>query len=425
MFQRQTKNRDNNAGLRRHRPDYLILLFMGILSLIGLIVLFSISPARVEVINSGADSSLDANHFMEKQILYLVIGLTAFVTTATVSVKYWRMYREKILWFALGASGLLAILGFLQVGLAQCTAGACRWYNLGPISFQPAELLKFAIIIFLAGFLAQRIATKRLDDVHNTLIPVGLLLAVSLILIVGAQRDMGTGIVLVGIVASMLFIANMKLKYFALAALTILGAMVLFIATAPHRLERIATFLAPTEEMSGAGYHIHQAKMALGVGGLTGKGLGNGVTAFGYLPEAPTDSIFAILGELFGFIGVIAIMAVILGLLLRLLKVIDNIGDDYMKLLVAGIFGWIATQATVNIGAMLGVFPLTGVPLPFLSFGGTSLLFIMAALGVAFQVSKYTTHAVDNERKKDEGTRSGRGIRGSRDSGTRGYQRAW
>lgn len=415
---RQQTAAEESGGVRRHRPDYMIVLFMGILSLLGLVVLYAISPARVELLNSSADSSLDTNHFMQKQLLYLLVGLVAFGITATISLKFWHKLREKMLWLSLGACGLLTVIGWLHLSLAQCTYGACRWYDFGFFTFQPAEILKFALLIFLAGFLAQRIKTGRVNSVRETLLPVAIILAASLILIIGFQKDMGTGISIIGIVACMLFMGGIKIKYYAIGAGLIVAASVLLILISPHRLDRIATFFSPEQNGDTTSYHITQAKIAIGSGGLTGKGLGNSVQAFGYLPEAVNDSIFAILGEKFGFVGLVAIMAVFLGLLLRLLKITDNLTDPYLRLLVAGVFGWIGTQTIVNIGAMLGVFPLTGVTLPFVSFGGTSLLFIMAATGLAFQVSRYTSHKVESGTKEGtyEGTGSRRGLGRTRDA---------
>lgn len=404
MFEkRQNKNTINSTQqplLRRHRPDYLLILFMGILSALGLVVLYAISPARVEQINLSG-GALAQNHFMEKQLLYLLIGLIAFSITATISLKFWHKIREKLLWVSLGASLLLSILGALSIPLAQCTNGACRWYSLGPLGFQPAELLKFGLLIFLAGFLAHRILTKQINNVGSTLVPVGVLLVVSLLLVVGFQKDMGTGIAIIGITACMLFIAGIKTRYF-LVGVGILAMLVVgMIVVEPHRIERITTFFAPQVNTDTASYHITQANIAIGSGGLIGKGLANSIQAYGYLPEAANDSIFAIMGEKFGLVGLIAILAIFMGLLYRLLKTMDNVADPYFRMLVAGVFGWIATQSIVNIGAMLGVFPLTGVTLPFLSFGGSSLLFVMAALGLAYQVSRYTSHGNIEHAKSD------------------------
>jgi cell division protein FtsW len=415
------------ATIRRHRPDYLILLFMALLAFIGLVVLYSVSAPHSQVLNDTSGTTLDSNAFMVKQSLYLLAGLMGFAATALIPLAWWRAHREKLIWVALGACALLALVGLVHSSLAVCPSGACRWYNFGFLTFQPAELLKFALVVFLSGFLTQRMATKRINNVHDTLIPVGILLIVSLIFIVGVQKDMGTGLSLVGIAASILFMANMKLKYFGIGVAAMVAFTALFIVIAPHRLERVSTFFSSsptTATADSTSYHITQAKIAIGSGGVIGKGLGNSEQVYGYLPEALTDSMFAILGETFGLVGLVSIMAIFLALFIRLLKTIDHLSDPYLKLFVAGVFGWLASQTIVNIGAMLGVFPLTGVTLPFLSFGGTSLLFVMAALGAAFQASRYTTHSVNDEREPDETTGSRRGLGRSRDARTRRYQRA-
>jgi cell division protein FtsW len=170
------------------------------------------------------------------------------------------------------------------------------------------------------------------------------------------------------------------------------GLTLLLIITSPHRIDRVTTFFSPASAGDASSYHINQAAIALGSGGFFGKGLGQSVQAFGYLPEAVNDSIFAILGETFGFVGLLSILAVFGALLYRIIKVMDSTIDPKLRLVVAGVFGLIATHLVVNVGAMTGVFPLTGVTLPFLSFGGTSLLFTMVGLGLVFHISRYTTH---------------------------------
>ena len=159
-----------------------------------------------------------------------------------------------------------------------------------------------------------------------------------------------------------------------------------------------------------ANYHINHAKIAIGSGGLMGVGIGNSVQATGYLPEAINDSVFAIMGETFGFIGLVVILLLFLALLLRLLRMADHLPDTWMKLVVAGVFGWLASHVILNVAAMIGVFPLTGITLPLLSFGGTSMIFIAAALGLAFQLSRYTTHQAATKESHYENSRSRRGV---------------
>lgn len=400
--------------VRKHRPDYQIVLFMGILMLLGLIVLYAISPARIESLGEGA-SGLDSAHFMQRQLLYLAVGIIAFIFAANISLAWWQKYAGKLLVISIVACAALAVFGMLQLPLAQCTYGACRWFNFGLINFQPAELLKFALLLFLAGFLGRKVTKGKINDFQETIVPVAVLVGVSILLIIGFQKDMGTGLALLGIVAAMLFVAGVN-KRIGLGLLTsIIAVGILFVAIAPHRISRIVTFVGSdaTTDLSGAAYHITQAKIALGTGGVFGLGLGRNVQSFGYLPEAPNDSIFAVMGEAFGFIGLIAILILLVALLLRLLRMLERIEDTSLRLIVAGVFGWLATHSLLNIGAIVGVVPLTGITLPLLSFGGTSLLFMMLALGLAFNISRYTVHGRiegDNESPSKTNSYGRRGL---------------
>jgi cell division protein FtsW len=228
------------------------------------------------------------------------------------------------------------------------------------------------------------------------------------------QKDLGTGIALSAIVVTMLFVAGLNKKVGTGLAVAVLVIGGIFIFTAPHRVERIVTYLRGdnTSTADADSYHIQHAKIAIGSGGLTGVGIGNSVQATGYLPEAINDSVFAVLGETFGFIGLVALMAVFVALLLRLLKVLDHLVDMRLKLLAAGVFGWFGAHVILNIAAMLGLVPLTGITLPLLSFGGTSMIFITAALGLVFQLSRYTVHAsrITTSGDTHEDSRSGRRI---------------
>lgn len=412
--------------IRRHRPDYQIVLFMGLLMLIGLVVLYSISPARVELINANTNSSLDAAHFMQRQLVSLAAGLGVFTIAAFLPVKYWKKYAWPLLLTGFIACAILALLGFvMDGGLIIKTNGAVRWFNFGFMSFQPAELLKFGFIIFGATFLGRQVAKGKLNDAKATLIPLAVLLGVAMVFIIVLQKDMGTGLTLIGAVAALLFAAGLNKRWLVVGLIAVLGSAVLLTVTSPHRVERVLTFLQSSQSSStDESYHIDQAMIALGSGGLTGKGLGQGIQAFGYLPEAVNDSIFAILGETFGFLGLLVIMLLFGALLRRILLVADRTVDVTDRLIVAGIFGLIASHIIVNIGAMTGVFPLTGVTLPFLSFGGTSLLFTSLSLGVVFYISRYTTHQriVEQQEGSSEATMRRRGVRRPRYAGSRGHQ---
>lgn len=402
--------------VRRHRPDYQIIMYMGVLVLLGVVVLYAISPARVELINAGGQESLDQVHFMQRQLSYLLFGLIAFGVAAAVPISFWQKHAAKIVLIALVACIILAILGMVGAPLALCTLGACRWFDLGFVTFQPAELLKFSLLLFTAAFLGRRMIQGKVNDLQETLLPLALVMGISLFFIIVAQRDLGTGISLIGIIATMLFVGGIN-KRFGLMALGAVAALaIIMVLAAPHRMERVAAFLDPSSDTGDSSYHINQAKIAIGSGGFFGVGLGNSVSAFGYVPEAVNDSIFAIMGELFGFAGLLALIALFVAMLLRILNIMDSIYDPPMKLLVAGVFGWVGIHVVVNIGAMIGVLPLTGITLPLLSFGGTSLLFIMMALGLVFQVSRYTSHGAKKERESNAitGSALGRSARRQR-----------
>ena len=397
----------SSIPIRRHRPDFVIVLTMSVLMLLGLIVIYSISPALTARINANG-SSLDQNHFMYRQVEYLLVGVVAFVLATLVPIERWRKYQGKLL---IGALVLCLIPIVLKSSsLVLCTNGACRWINLGFVTLQPAEALKFALLIFLAGFIAARVKAGELNNVQETLVPIGLILALIAVIIVGLQKDLGTGISIFGIVMTMLFVAGLKSRYFLLALGAMLLGGLLFTVTSQHRIEQVATFVHGSNDQSSAGYHIRQALIAVGSGGIFGQGLGRSIQAFGYLPEAANDSIFAIVAEKFGFVGTLAILVIFGVLFVRLLRILARSRDGYYRLLMAGVFGWVFTHTIVNIGAMVGVFPLTGITLPFLSFGGTSLLFMAAALGLAFNISRYTSLQPIGEEESHEDRRGRRGF---------------
>lgn len=430
VWRPSAKARDPSSPVvRRHRPDYQIVLFMGLLMMIGLVVLYSISPARVELINANTNSSLDAAHFMQRQLVSLAVGLAVFFMAGFVPTTYWKRYAWPLLLLGFGACALLAVLGLMMdSGPIIKTNGAVRWFNLGFMSFQPAELLKFGCIIYTAVFLGRQIKTGKLNDLAATLLPLGIVFAAACLFIIVFQKDMGTGITLLGALAALLFAAGVDKRWLAIGTAAICGLGVLLILTSPHRVERVMTFLqsstSSTQSASDTtSYHINQAMIALGSGGMFGKGLGQGVQAFGYLPEAVNDSIFAILGETFGFLGLVIIMLLFGLLLRRVLITAERTVDVTDRLIVVGIFGLIASHIVVNIGAMTGIFPLTGVTLPFLSFGGTSLLFTSLGLGVIFYISRYTTHQrIIEQEGSSEATMRRRGIRRPRYAGSRGHQ---
>jgi cell division protein FtsW len=402
--------------VRRHRPDHQIVLYMGLLMLLGLIIMYAIGPQRANVLNNAYGTDYYTSmYFFAKQTVSLLLALAAFIAMATIPYRLTQKYATKILLAGFLACTVLAFSGWFGIGIAQCSLGACRWFDLGPLgSVQPAELLKFGLMVFTASFVGMRIKQGLVNDLHRTLIPLGALVLVAVFFVIGLQKDMGTGVAMLSILASMMVVGGMskKVGVALLAAAFLIGAVLVVIA--PHRMERITTFLAGdsavAEGTDDANYHIIHAKIAIGSGGLLGVGIGNSVQATGYLPEAINDSVFAIMGETFGFIGLMVILILFTALLMRLLKVAEHLPDTWMKLVVAGVFGWLAAHVILNVAAMIGVFPLTGITLPLLSFGGTSMIFIAGALGIAFQLSRYTIHGSLNKETSYENPSNRRGL---------------
>lgn len=409
--------KNDSQSVRKHRPDYQIALFMGLLMLLGLIIMYAIGPQRANVLNSAYSTDYYTDqYFFIKQALSSGLALAAFIIVSFVPYKFFQKNAGKILIIGLFACALLAIAGWAGWGIAQCSLGACRWFYLGPFgSLQPAELLKFGILIFVAGFLGAKVSQGKINDLHDTMIPLGVIMAIALIFVVIIQKDLGTGISLVAIVASMLVVGGLNKKTGLILLIISLVAGIGFIVSADHRIERVVTFFqGDSAVIDDNSYHIEHAKMAIGSGGLFGVGIGNSVQATGYLPEAINDSVFAIIGETFGFVGVVTVLFLFTALFLRVLKVMDHLVDDRARLVAAGVFGWLAAHVILNIAAMIGLLPLTGITLPLLSFGGTSMILVAAAIGLVFQLSRYTVHKIPEKESQREDFGSRRRVGRSR-----------
>jgi cell division protein FtsW len=397
------------SGQRRHRPDYYIIVFMGILMLLGLMVMYAIGPERANLLNTVHNTDFyTENYFVIKQLISLGIAILAFATMATVPFATLKRFGWRFVQvgFALCAFLFLAgnILHIDQIAIN--TLGAYRWFNLGPLgTFQPAEVLKFALLIYMASFLGKRYNEGKINDRYATIYPMCIMAGAALFTVIVLQKDMGTGLAMASMIASMFVISTVKWKTLLQIGLVCIALGLLAVVTAPHRMERIVTFFSgDSAATSGAeaddnNYHIKNAMIALGTGGLFGRGIGKSIQATGYLPEAINDSIFAIMGEIFGFVGTTIIIGLFAGLLLRLLRIADHLPDMSMRLAVAGVFGWLVAHVVLNIASMIGAMPLTGITLPLLSFGGTSMVFMTGALGLAFQLSRYTAHGIVTEKE--------------------------
>lgn len=411
--------------VRKHHGDRLIPVFTILLMFVGLLIIYAIGPQRANLLNSVFGSQYSDTYFFIKQLISFFLALASFWAMTLVPYQFVLKHANKILWLGFIACALLAVLGWAHI--VAPVNGAVRWFDLGPLgSIQPAEILKFGILLYLAVFLGIRSKEGTVNDLQKTLIPVAVMSAVALLFVIVIQKDLGTGISLTAIVATMLFVAGINRKViFGLFGLLLIAGVVL-IVSAPHRVERIVTYLQGdnTSTDDPDAYHVEHAKIAIGSGGFWGVGIGNSIQASGYLPEATNDSIFAIIGETFGFIGTVALVALFVALLMRLLNLMDYLVDRRLKLLAAGVFGWLGAHVILNIAAMIGIFPLTGITLPLLSYGGTSMIFMTAALGLMFQLSRYTIHPSRVKEMTDENSRSRRGLGRSRYAGRSGTERA-
>lgn len=372
--------------VRKHKSDRVIgALTFGLMG-VGLIVIYAIGPMRANFMNSAYGLEYSSTYFFAHQLVSVILATVAFILAFRMPYEKVRTLAKTVMLTGLVACGVLFFLSLIGSSLASCQLGACRWFNLGVVSFQPAELLKLGLVLYLAQLAALRRSEGKLED-SDFWMPFLVVCGLSLLFVIVLQKDLGTGVVLVAIMLAILWMSGVSLKWFlaVLMALALLG--VVAVVSSPHRLERLATFGGGD---GGDSYHIDNAKIAIGTGGLLGVGVGNSVQATGYLPESINDSVFAVMGETFGFVGLMVVVGCFTVLLLRLLSVSGRLQSREESLVVVGVFAWMMAHVVVNVAAMTGLIPLTGITLPLLSYGGTSMIFIAIGLGLATQLSCYT-----------------------------------
>lgn len=368
-----------NLG-RRHRPDFWLLAICAMLLSIGLVVVYAIGPAL------GMAHGVSSNYYVTRQLIAIALSLVAFMFTAKVPLQWWRQAYKPLL---IGAA--LATLLALVIPVNPAYP-AHRWVRLGSFSFQSVELVKFAVLVWFSGFLAERIQRNEIADQQKTLKPLLIALGILGVVVAGVQSDLGSMGVLVAMMGTMAFVAGLPMKKLLLFGAIIMVGLVLAVSVTPYRRARLQTYLHPDANCQSTGYQACQALIAVGSGGMVGLGLGSSVQAYGYLPEAANDSIFAIYAEKFGFIGCVILLAIFMAFFARMKGIAERSSDDFTRLLVIGVLAWLSIQALINIGAMIGLLPLKGITLPFISYGGTSVVFAAAAVGLAFQASRYTVY---------------------------------
>lgn len=359
---------------RAQKPDYIFAIIVFVLTFFGLVMIASSSMVvSLEKYNSSYA-------YVIRQIGSLLIGLVLMMITYRID---YRIYKKYAVWLFIIALGLLILVYVPGIGVK--INGASRWIGFGSRMFQPTEIVKICFILYLSAWLDKK--GEVIKSFSSGFVPFALLIALVGFLII-KQPDLGTLSVIIITSAIMYFASGAKLAHIGLGAGSLIVLLGILIKMEPYRMQRLLVFLNPTLDSQGASYHINQALIAIGTGGLWGLGFGQSKQKYLYLPMAHTDSIFAIISEELGFMrsGLILVVFILLGV--RGFKIAKNAPDDFGRLVAVGITSWILIQAFINIAAMLSVVPMTGVPLPFISYGGSSLMFLLAAVGIMLNISQ-------------------------------------
>ena len=358
-----------------NQPDYAILFAVLILAGFGLIMVFSASYI------TSLESRGDAFYFLRRQAFWVLLGLGGMLFTSNFG--YWR-WRKMLPLFVLINFFLLFLVFIPGIGIE--VNEARRWIGIGGFTLQPSEFSKLVVVLFAAVFLSKK-NLERDSFVQSSFIPLAFMGASFLLIFL--QPDLGTALAIAAVTIIVIFAAGAPLKQlFSLALLSV--PVIFYMAISkPYRMQRIFSFLDPWSDPLGSGYHIIQSLYALGPGGLLGLGLGRSRQKLYFLPESQNDFIFAIIGEEMGFIGAVTIMFLFFILIWRGYKIAATAPDTFGSLLAAGLIGIVAVQVTINIGVVTGSIPVTGINLPFISAGGSSLFFTMCAMGVLMNISRY------------------------------------
>lgn len=362
--------------VKKITPDFILVIVILALLSLGLIMVYSASAV-------WADYRFDDSfYFAKRQLLFAIIGLIAMFFIMNIDYWTWRSWSKVIL-----ITCFVLLIAVLIPGIGNVRNGSRSWIGVGAFSIQPSEFMKLAMIIYLAKFLSEN--QKNITSFKKGLVPsLGLVFtAFALIML---QPDLGTGTVMVGTCLIMIFVSGARIAHFIGLGLIGLAGFVGLIAAAPYRIKRITAFLDPWEDPLGSGFQTIQSLYAIGPGGLFGLGLGQSRQKFFYLPEPQTDFIFAILAEELGFIGGAFVLLLFALLLWRGIRTALNAPDLYGSFLAVGIISMVAFQVMINIGVVINLIPVTGITLPFFSYGGSSLTLMLMAMGILLNISRYS-----------------------------------
>jgi len=359
------------------KGDFYFLIFLGVLLAFGLAILASASSVL------SYEDFGNSYGYLEHQFFFGILpGLFIFYFVSKFDYK---KIKKLSLFFLVGSIFLLFLVFIPAFGIE--TKGAARWIQIAPFlpTFQPSELLKLTFILYLGAWLESR--SKNISSLSEGLLPFLVICAIIAILLI-TQPDVGTLIVILLIGAAVYLVAGGKIQHLIYTGFLGLVSLSVLIYSEQYRLKRLLVFLDPNSDPLGSGYQIKQAIIAIGSGGLTGLGLGMSKQKYNYLPEPMGDSIFAITSEEMGFIGATIIIILFALLIWRGFRIAKNSNTEFGRLTAVGITSWIGIQAFMNIGAISGIMPLTGITLPFISYGGSSILFLLTACGILYNISK-------------------------------------
>ncbi|MFA6146109.1 MAG: putative lipid II flippase FtsW [Patescibacteria group bacterium] len=360
-----------------HQPDYIIIANLAILIVLGLFILTSSSYF------TACEKFNNCYFYLKHQLLNgLLPGLFIFWLLARFDYHHLKKISLYLLIFSLIILALVLVPG---IGFAK--EGVSRWIKIGGLNFQPSEFIKLSFLIYLAAWFSNH--QDKFKSIKEVFIPFILFLVIISVLII-FQPDIGTLLVIIVSAMIVYFVAGAPWKHLGLIIMGGLISLVALIKIAPYRFDRVMVFLHPEADPQGIGYHINQAILAIGSGGIFGRGLGHSYQKINYLPEVVGDSIFAVMAEELGFIKMLIVVGLYIYLAIRIFRLANLNRDNFGRLLTVGIGSWFIFQSLINMAAMLRLLPLTGIPLPFISYGGTSFCVFMAAFGILVNISKQT-----------------------------------
>ncbi len=375
MLERQPVWRQNRKA-RLKPADGTLALILALLMMCGLLTLFS--ATYYKAVDQG-----DALLEVKKQLIGVGLGAFLMLLTSRIPYSFWQ--KPRVVMLALTGSFALLVLVLIP-GIGVYVNGSRRWLNIAGMSFQPSELAKIASVMYLASTLSFRL--KQVERLWTGILPL-LVIPAAMFLLILQQPNLSTAGSIMIVAILMMLLAGAKWKHLSLMGVAGLAVGFAYAWVEPYRRERLLSFRNPFAQMSDEGYQLSQSLIAIGSGGLFGRGLGQGRQKFSYLPYPESDFIFAIIGEDFGLFGCCVVILLFVAFAVAGMRIALNCQDRYGCLLAAGITAMISVQAFINIGVVVGILPTTGLPLPFFSAGGTSISLLMAAVGILFNISRH------------------------------------